>query len=132
MTLLDQAKKYLRKAKEDEIVLDKLIDDKQVSDFIWGFHAQQAAEKLLKSVLTIHKIEFEKTHDLVLLSDLLIKNKIKIVFDLAKLENLNPYAVAFRYDDDVDKDKTLNRKDTKKFISEVRKWAEDLMKNSSG
>ena len=32
-------------------ILRKHVGDKEVSDSIWGFHAQQAAEKLLKAVL---------------------------------------------------------------------------------
>jgi len=38
----------------------------------WGaaFHAQQAAEKLLKGLLTFHAVEFEKTHQIDYLLDL--------------------------------------------------------------
>jgi hypothetical protein len=35
----------LRKAKQDELVLERLLDDCDVDDDTLGFHAQQAAEK---------------------------------------------------------------------------------------
>lgn len=35
------------KARGDEIVLARLLDDSEVSDAVLGFHAQQAVEKPL-------------------------------------------------------------------------------------
>lgn len=42
----DLSIRFLSKASQDELVLDKLLEDLEVSAEIWGFHAQQAAEKL--------------------------------------------------------------------------------------
>lgn len=41
----------LRKAREDEFTVEKLIPDPASSDEVIGFHAQQAVEKVLKAVL---------------------------------------------------------------------------------
>jgi len=41
----------LRKAMQDELVLERLVNDQDVDDDTLGFHAQQAAEKLLKAAL---------------------------------------------------------------------------------
>ena len=43
------AEKFLRKADQDILVLEKWRSDPDIADEILGFHAQQAAEKLLKN-----------------------------------------------------------------------------------
>ena len=48
MKQLEQARRFLAKAAEDEALLDAVLAKPEVSDSIYGFHAQQAAEKLLK------------------------------------------------------------------------------------
>jgi HEPN domain-containing protein len=68
---------------EEELVaawLSKADDDLRMAELAmgsappicWaaGFHAQQAAEKLLKALLTRLGVEYEKTHDLGYLLDL--------------------------------------------------------------
>ncbi len=37
---------FLLKASQDELILDKLLDDNDFADEVWGFHAQHAAKKL--------------------------------------------------------------------------------------
>jgi HEPN domain-containing protein len=39
----------LRKSRQDELVLERLLGDSDIDDDTLGFHAQQAAEKLLKA-----------------------------------------------------------------------------------
>ena len=46
---LDRQDVLLRKAKQDELVLERLLDDRDVDDDTLGFHERQAAEKLLKA-----------------------------------------------------------------------------------
>lgn len=41
----DLAARFARKARSDEIALDKLANDPDVPDDLIGFHAQQALEK---------------------------------------------------------------------------------------
>jgi HEPN domain-containing protein len=48
----EQALLLLRKAAQDEAVLDHVLESIEVSDEIIGFHCQQAAEKLLKALLS--------------------------------------------------------------------------------
>jgi len=48
----------LRKARQDELVLERLLSDSDVDDDTLGFHAQQAAEKLLKAALVARTIDF--------------------------------------------------------------------------
>ena len=69
----------------DELIqqwLSKADDDLRLAELAlgtdppvcWGaaFHAEQAAEKLLKALLTFHGIEFARTHDIDYLLDLCI------------------------------------------------------------
>jgi HEPN domain-containing protein len=55
-----KAETLLHKSAEDE----KVLQWPQAPDAIFGFHAQQAAEKLLKALLAQIGVEFELTHDL--------------------------------------------------------------------
>jgi len=43
----DRPEVLLRKAKQDELAVEKLLDDGDIEDDLLGFHAQQAAEKKL-------------------------------------------------------------------------------------
>ena len=42
------------------------------------FHLQQAAEKCLKAVLSFHEINYQRVHDLEVLVNLIIDNKIPL------------------------------------------------------
>ncbi len=45
----EQALLLLNKAAEDEALLAEVLESGRVSDAVFGFHCQQAAEKLLKA-----------------------------------------------------------------------------------
>ena len=52
---------WTRKAALDLKTAVLLSTEAEFRDIV-GFHAQQAAEKYLKALLTMHQIEFPKTH----------------------------------------------------------------------
>ena len=54
---LDRPEVLLRKARQDELVLQKLLNDPEVDDDTLGFHAQQSAEKMLKAVLASRGVD---------------------------------------------------------------------------
>ena len=56
MGLLERAELLLAKAKDDETLLEEIIFNEKIRDEIIGFHAQQAAEKLLKALFSWQKI----------------------------------------------------------------------------
>jgi len=56
----EQALRYLRKAAQDEALLDAVLTSTEVSDEIFGFHCQQAAEKLLKASSRMSECAFER------------------------------------------------------------------------
>jgi HEPN domain-containing protein len=64
-----------------------------------AFHCQQATEKYIKSILTHLKIDFERSHDLIYLLDLLT-TQIEITEEMyGKATIINDYSVKIRYPD---------------------------------
>jgi hypothetical protein len=68
-TTRTKAETLLLKAAEDEVLLDWA----GTPDAIFGFHAQQAAEKLMKALLAHLGIQFELTHNLTRLAKSIAK-----------------------------------------------------------
>jgi HEPN domain-containing protein len=99
MTRPDQASILLRKARQDELILERLLDDADVDDETLGFHAQQAPEKLLKALLCSLGIDFPRTHDLSVLLELLDSQAVDLRSERANLERLTPFGTTFRYDE---------------------------------
>ena len=99
MRAIDQAQLLQRKAAQDLAVLRKLINDPTINTETRGFHAQQAAEKLVKALLALGGHDYPRTHDLGLLLDLLAAVDLRIPEALLTVENLTPFATVFRYDD---------------------------------
>jgi HEPN domain-containing protein len=91
-----QAELMLRKADEDR---DSLKFD--LTDGIFGFHAQQAFEKLFKALIAAHEVRYDRTHNLeLLLNQLQALNEWPLPTSYPIL-TLQPYAVLLRYDDAV-------------------------------
>jgi HEPN domain-containing protein len=95
---LEYALLLLSKAKDDDVALQILIENRKVADEIIGFHAQQVIEKAIKSVLAYNQIVFRKTHDLAELIDIMTDNSILFPSELENAVELTPFAVEFRYD----------------------------------
>ena len=96
MTPAQHAQLLMDKAGEDIHVLAALRDDAAASDAIWGFHAQQAVEKLLKSMLIRREIRFPFTHRLLELADLMPTGQQALLNRYELLLDLTPYAVEYR------------------------------------
>jgi len=78
------------------------------SDEIFGFHAQQAAEKCLKAWIASLGIRYPRTHDLMaLIGELLTAGED--TSDLDNLVDLNPFAVEYRYESLDSEDEELDR-----------------------
>jgi HEPN domain-containing protein len=89
----------IRKAKQDELVLDRLLFDSDVDDDTLGFHAQQAVEKLLKAAMAMRGLDYPRTHDLGALIDILAKGGMPLPEELADIDLLTPFGTIFRYDE---------------------------------
>jgi len=64
------------------------------------FHVQQAAEKLLKALLSAIDIPYPRTHDLDQLFDLALPQYPDLAPFVERFETFGPYAVALRYSND--------------------------------
>ena len=89
------AQQLLQRARDDQHVLELLVNDPQAAAWTVGFHAQQAVEKAVKAVLSVAGIEYPRTHNLVLLLGLLKGSQPP---DADELAHLTPYGVLMRYD----------------------------------
>ena len=99
MKLRSASELLLLKAAEDEGVLDAAIAGAKISDGIFGFHAQQAVEKLLKARLTSLGVDYPKVHNLLLMVELLAAAGDPLPDSLADLFRLTPFATTFRYEE---------------------------------
>jgi HEPN domain-containing protein len=97
MSVAKLAAQLVRKADEDIHILVMLCDDQHTSDAAWGFHAQQAVEKLLKALLAARGKSFPFTHRLLYLADLVAETGEAVAIHYQPLFDLTPYAVELRY-----------------------------------
>jgi len=127
----EQAQLFLNKATEDESLLDAVLNLPGVSDAIFGFHSQQAAEKLLKALLSHHSISFSKTHDLQELMELAEAARHPVPRDLGTVDELTPFAVQFRYDD-FSAGQPVDRLAIRELIRNLRRFVESEMNPPTG
>jgi HEPN domain-containing protein len=92
---------WLRKAEHDLLNIENNLAAKEIPWDTVCFHAQQAAEKVLKAFLVHCGRDLTKTHDLVAL----LAHCVECEADLAPLESdcrmLTSYGIAARYPDDL-------------------------------
>lgn len=98
--LTARSKRLLEKAREDAYVASSLADDPAVSYWIIGFHAQQAVEKAIKSVLVLHEIRYPFTHDLASLLKSVDNSGLPLPPEFESLPYLTPFGTLFRYEDE--------------------------------
>jgi HEPN domain-containing protein len=90
---------WLRKADLNFQTVDRLYSEDPFREIV-AFHAQQAAEKYLKALLTRHQIEFPKTHELRRLLELLAEVEPQLAASLTDIKWLEPFGVEIRYPGD--------------------------------
>ncbi len=122
----EQALRYLRKAAQDEALLDAVFTSEQVGDEVFGFHCQQAAEKMLKALLSDLGVRFRKTHEIGALSDLLADAAYRLPDELASLDALTPFGVFYRYED-YEGEEPLDRVAARKMLRSLRVWVEQRL-----
>ena len=106
----------------------KIISKERIRDEIIGFHAQQAAEKLLKALLMAQNIPYRKTHDLRELIDLIRDHDIQFPESLMEIRTLSPFAVEFRYDYlPTEEELPFDRQKALEMVRDLRKWVEGGM-----
>ena len=98
MSAREEAESFLRKAEEDLRAIRAMVSAEDFTDAIFGFHAQQAVEKLLKAWLRSTGVDPPRTHDLDFLFALIERGGSAIPDCLAVLRDLSDFAVMFRYE----------------------------------
>ncbi len=111
-------------------MLDAVIESDKVSDEIIGFHCQQAAEKMLKALLSDLGATFLKTHELGALMDTLARSGAPLPGEFENLDMLTPFGAVYRYDD-YDGAESLNRAQTRTMLRSLRAWVEDRLRMRS-
>ncbi len=107
-------------------MLDAVIESDKVSDEVIGFHCQQAAEKMLKALLSDLGATFHKTHELGALMDALARSGAPLPGEFENLDMLTPFGAVYRYDD-YDGTESLNRTATRALLRSLRSWVEDRL-----
>jgi HEPN domain-containing protein len=85
-------------AGSDRKALHHMLDADSFDDVIFGFHAQQAVEKVLKAWLSWRGVAYPRTHDLKVLYRLLEDQRELGLEGFIELVDLTDFAVQFRYD----------------------------------
>jgi len=117
----EEARRLLRLAHRDRETFELLIPLPKASIAALGFHAQQSAEKALKAVCALRRIEVRRTHDLAALGQAILDAGDALPLPLDELRVLNPFAVEFRYDDEITS--TMTRDELDARLSVVLSWA---------
>jgi HEPN domain-containing protein len=117
----------LEAAQRDLRLIESNLRNPGCSDEVFGFHAQQAAEKSLKAWLRYRNVEYPHTHDVYTLMTLLSHHG-EDVGHYHALESLTPFAVQFRYEGLDLSEERLDRKAVLKvvrdLVANVRGWVE--------
>ncbi len=118
----------LHKAAQDEYILDLLLPDSNAPTEAFGFHAQQAAEKLLKAVLVAVGAQYTRTHRIAELLDLIKAAGVELPEHFDGLNQLTPFAVEFRYDIvPTEEESPIDKEELHRMIRELRDWVEDAV-----
>ncbi|MBI3350348.1 MAG: HEPN domain-containing protein [Burkholderiales bacterium] len=120
----EQATLFLRKAAEDEEVLDVLGE--AGSDEVYGFHAQQAVEKILKAVLSLKGVRLKKTHDLQSLHEMAGAAGLESPANKRLMGEMSAFATVYRYEE-YELAEGLNRVEVRGEVRRLRAWAEAML-----
>jgi HEPN domain-containing protein len=126
----DPASILLSKAKEDALLMLLVLENFNVSDEMIGFHAQQAVEKAIKSVLARYGIVYRRTHDIAELSDLLMDNGISYPDVLNGAVVLTPFAAELRYGylpPEEKPEQPFDREASAQLVRATLSWAEQIV-----
>ena len=115
----EEARTLLGAAERDLRALKGMTDTAIFDDEIVGFHAQQAAEKLLKVWLTLLSEHYPLTHDLDHLLRL-VQTREPEAEQFRDLVEYNPYAVQFRYEYVASEDTAIDREEASKRLDALR------------
>jgi HEPN domain-containing protein len=97
MSVNDDARRMYKIAQRDLRTIRAMRNSEDFGDYVFGFHAQQAVEKLLKAWLWALDQKPPYTHDLDGLIELLERLEVKLPGQFRELAGITEFAVQFRY-----------------------------------
>lgn len=122
---LEEARRLLRLARRDQETFELLFPLQKASLAALGFTAQQAVEKSLKAIATLYGIETRRTHDLTALGHILEAAGTKLPLDIEALRQLNPFAVEYRYNDEIIP--SISRIELRETLTRMIDWTEVII-----
>ena len=125
----DLARILARKAEGDAKAMRRLASDPEIDDEAVGFHAQQAIEKWLKSVIALQGLQEARIHDLGRLLEMLDEAGVDPPPGADRLDDFTIYAVPMRYSDLLDVE-PLEREPVVALVGEVQEWAVAQLRSS--
>jgi HEPN domain-containing protein len=121
----EHAELLMFKASQDEAVMDQLAKSEDLLVEAYGFHAQQAAEKLLKAAIVAAGSDYPFTHRLEELIELIKKLGIVLPTEFETLDELTPFAIELRYDVyPAESESKFDHQAMRKWIADLRAWVE--------
>lgn len=121
---LDVARQWLAKARNDLLDADNNLAAARAPCDMVCFHCQQAAEKALKAFLAAKGVPPPRTHDLLLLLEMIVPLAPDAEGLRECLVILTPYSVATRYPDDngLDTPDLADAKEARQNTEQVLEW----------
>jgi HEPN domain-containing protein len=126
----DLAEQLLRRADTDAAGARAMLPINEVADVLVCFHAQQAVEKALKAVLAARGVEFPFIHDIGGLTKLCREAGVPLPDEMDGVDQLTPYAVGLRYDDDTVY--AVERETASRWATAAVQWARSLVEEAGG
>jgi len=128
----DHARALLARARDDLYVVRRLRGEPDAPGWVLGFHAQQAVEKALKAVMTGCGIEYPRTHNLVMLVEMLRRARVALPPDADTLGQLVPFGVLLRYEDvDDAAPPCIGPDGFEALVSRTIDWAAEILKKEN-
>ena len=131
MSDINQAQNLLRAAQRDLTALAGMSDADVFADEIFGFHVQQAAEKLLKAWLAALGTVYPLTHNLDILFQLL-KDFDCDIADYYTLSDFTPFAVRLRYEDIDSEEESIERSPALTQLQRLFNQVEAVINDTNG
>ena len=126
---LDEALQLLSAGRRDGVAFRILHRDPNAPHEILLFHAQQAAEKFIKTVLAVRGVIYRRTHDLLELAVLAEQKGLVVPVGQDLLIRLGPYAVESRYLSVLTP--TVENSEAALLIDTLHDWAAQIVQDAS-
>lgn len=119
MSDLEFARRLLAAAERELAALERMSDAQAFADQIFGFHAQQAVEKMLKAWLCVLGEEYPLTHDLERLGAS-VAARAPEASAFRDLQEYTPYAGTLRFEGDEERVPPFAREAAVRRIRDLR------------